>query len=264
LRKRDGSTLTYQYDNLDRLIVKVVPERAGLTAAQTRDVYYGYDLGNRQLYARFDSAAGPGIANTYDAVGSLAATSANTDGTARTLLYSYNPAGGRTRITHPDAVFFDTVRDPLNRPYWLNSVVYPANGCYYSSYRPDGLPAGQSRCNGASTWTSRDGIGRLNGLGHYYGAGGANDATWLYEFNPASQIRSVNRDSDTYAWTGHYAVNRNYTTNGLNQYTAAGTASFAYDANGNLTSDGVRSYVYDVENRLVSSSNGAALPPNRP
>ena len=48
----------------------------------------------------------------------------------------------------------------------------------------------------------------------------------------ASQIRSVSRDNDTYARTGHYAVNRPYTTNGLNQYTQAGTASFGYDANG--------------------------------
>ena len=47
--------------------------------------------------------------------------------------------------------------------------------------------------------------------------------------------------------------------NGLNQYTAAGPASFAYDANGNLTSDGTNGYVYDVENRLVSASNGAGL-----
>jgi RHS repeat-associated protein len=43
---------------------------------------------------------------------------------------------------------------------------------------------------------------------------------------------------------------------GLNQYTAAGPASFTYDANGNLTSDGSTSYVYDAENRLVSASGG--------
>ena len=57
-----------------------------------------------------------------------------------------------------------------------------------------------------------------------------------------------------YAWTGHYNVNRGYTANGLNQYTAAGAATFGYDANGNLTSDGSNTYVYDAENRLVSAS----------
>jgi RHS repeat-associated protein len=42
--------------------------------------------------------------------------------------------------------------------------------------------------------------------------------------------------------------------NGQNQYTAAGPASFAYDFNGNLTSDGTTGFLYNVENRLVSAS----------
>jgi len=239
-----------------------------LTAAQTRDVYYGYDLRGLQLHARFDGATGPGIANQYDGFGRLVATTADTDGTARTLAYQYDRDGGRTRITHPDTIWFDTLRDGLDRPFWLNSTVYPAYGCYYQSWRPNGLPSGQSRCNGASTWTSRDGVGRLNGLGHYYGQSGTNDSTWLYDHNPASQVRSVNRDNDSYAWAGHYAVSRSYTTNGLNQYSATvstlGNATFGYDVNGNLTTtpgpDGQTiTYTYDVENRLVSSSTNAQL-----
>jgi RHS repeat-associated protein len=49
-------------------------------------------------------------------------------------------------------------------------------------------------------------------------------------------------------------VTRAYTSNGLNQYTASGSATLSYDANGNLTSDGTNSYVYDDENHLVSAS----------
>jgi RHS repeat-associated protein len=49
-------------------------------------------------------------------------------------------------------------------------------------------------------------------------------------------------------------VSRGYSVNGLNQYTAAGTASFGYDANGNLSSDGSTTFTYDVENRLVAAS----------
>src|SRR3546814_15592446 len=54
LRKRDGSTLTYQYDALNRMTKKVVPARTGLASTHTRDVYYGYDARGQQLYARFD------------------------------------------------------------------------------------------------------------------------------------------------------------------------------------------------------------------
>ncbi|HEV2817649.1 MAG TPA: RHS repeat-associated core domain-containing protein [Allosphingosinicella sp.] len=265
-RKRDGSTLGYQYDNLNRVTLKTVPERPSgpqmLTAAQTRDVYYGYDLQGLQLYARFDSASGPGITNVYDGFGRLTSTTANTDGTARTLAYQHDRDGNRARITHPDGAWFSYDRDGLGRPFWLASSDNVA--CYYSSYRPDGLPASQSRCNGASTWTSRDGVARLNGLGHYYGQGGAGDVLWLYDYNPASEIRSISRDNDTYAWASHYAVIRPYTTNGLNQYTAAGSSTFGYDANGNLTATPgpngqTITYTYDVENRLVSASTGAQL-----
>src|SRR6185436_16068332 len=73
-------------------------------------------------------------------------------------------------------------------------------------------------------------------------------------YNPAGQIVSRTLSNDSYAWTGHYAVNRAYATNGLNQYTAAGSAGFAYDANGNLTSDGATTFTYDIENRLVAAS----------
>ena len=47
--------------------------------------------------------------------------------------------------------------------------------------------------------------------------------------------------------------------NGLNQYTAAGSTTFAYDANGNLVRSGSTTYVYDVENRLVGASGGRVL-----
>ncbi len=39
--------------------------------------------------------------------------------------------------------------------------------------------------------------------------------------------------NDAYASNTAYNVSRGYSVNGLNQYTAAGPASFLYDANGN-------------------------------
>jgi RHS repeat-associated protein len=224
---------------------------------QTRDVYSSYDLGNLPLSTRFDSQAGEGITNAYDGFGRLISATTNISGTARTLAYQYDAAGGRIRVTHPDGAWFGILRDGLDRPYWLYSAD-PAAGCYYSSYRHDGLPASQSRCNGTSTWTSRDGVQRLNGLGHYYGGGTPADVLWLYAHNPASQIASATRDNDAYAWTRHYGVQRSYVTNGLNQYSGVGALTYSYDLNGNLTGDGTRTFGYDVENRMVSG-NGATL-----
>jgi YD repeat-containing protein len=97
LRKRDGSTIAYQYDALNRMVVKVVPERTtgsqALTAAQTRDVYYSYDLRNRQLSARFDSPSCEGVTNGYDGFGRQLSTSTSMSGVTRTLSYGYDTAG---------------------------------------------------------------------------------------------------------------------------------------------------------------------------
>jgi RHS repeat-associated protein len=54
-------------------------------------------------------------------------------------------------------------------------------------------------------------------------------------------------------------VTRLYTPNGLNQYTAAGPASFTYDARGNLTGDGTNTYSYTSENLLSARSGGITL-----
>jgi hypothetical protein len=48
------------------MAAKIVPERAGLTAAQTRDVHYDSDLRGLQTRARFDSLAGEGVTTAGD------------------------------------------------------------------------------------------------------------------------------------------------------------------------------------------------------
>lgn len=80
---------------------------------------------------------------------------------------------------------------------------------------------------------------------------GANSVSWGFTRNPASQILSETQSNDAYSWNAHAVADRTYAANGLNEYTAAGSASFCHDANGNLTADGSHVYLYDVENRLV-------------
>jgi RHS repeat-associated protein len=179
-------------------------------------------------------------------------------GTTRTLSYAYNAHGARTQITHPDGIFFGTLLDALDRPYYAyDSVSAPI--AYYTY-----TPFGTLDHSGHGGWTfyGYDGVQRPNVRYHDF-HGGAGAVLWTYGYNAAGGLGSVTRDNDAYAWTRHYGVNRNYTTNGLNQYSAAssgqGNTSYGYDPNGNLTSDGTYTYTYDVENRLVSSSNGAAL-----
>jgi RHS repeat-associated protein len=83
-------------------------------------------------------------------------------------------------------------------------------------------------------------------------------------YNAAPQIATETHSNDAYAFTGLVNVNRPaYSVNGLNQYLAAGSATFGYDDNGNLTSDGAgNSFAYDAENRLISVTTAVKGPPS--
>jgi RHS repeat-associated protein len=254
LRKRDASLLTFAYDALGRMTVKTVPSRGDLTAAQVRDVYYSYDLRNLQTAARFDSTSGEGVANVYDGFGRLTSTSTSMGGNTRTLTYQYDREGGRTRITHPDTNYFSTSYDGLNRPLLLQ-----ANGATTIAGNEYSAHGGLWVVNriGQATEITYDNVQRPYVLHHYLPTAG--NVQWVTQFNAAGQVASTVRTNDAYAWTRHYAINRGYTTNGLNQYSLVGAATYAHDANGNLTDDGSKTFLYDIENRMVGASGGVSL-----
>ena len=113
LRKRDGRTLTYTYDALNRVRVKTVPASASGVAGYS--VHYGYDVRGLQLYARFGSASGAGVTNTYDGFGRLRVASTNLGGVTRNVVSDYDAHGNRTRITHPDGAYFEYAYDATDR-----------------------------------------------------------------------------------------------------------------------------------------------------
>jgi RHS repeat-associated protein len=250
LRKRDDRNIAYAYDALGRVTAKTYPQ-GGATP-----VHYGYDIRGLQLFARYDSPAGEGVTSVYDGFGRPVSSSTNMGGTARTLAYQWDAAGNRTRITHPDDAWFDLAHDALGRPFYLSQT--GSLGLMFTSYTPAGLPNATSRGNDSLSPYDYDPIQRMNYLGHWF-PNPAGNGLWTYARNPAGQIASVTSYADAYAWTRHYAVNRAYTTDGLNRYTAAEPATFGYDLNGNLTSDGTSTYTYDIENRLIGAPGGLTL-----
>jgi RHS repeat-associated protein len=252
-RLRDTHSISYTFDAVNRLIVKSVPASPG--GASAYSVYYGYELRGLMTYARFSSTSGSGITNTYDALGRMATTSTNMDGTARTITPTYDLAGNRTALNASTGYAITYTRDTLGRIIsvqepsgsspLLAQIGYNASGLTSSvAYGPSGA---------SSISPGYDAVGRLTGLSHGL-AGTTYDDSLGFSYNPASQIKQNTRSNDSYAWTGHYNVTRAYTSNGLNQYTASGSATLTYDSNGNLTGDGTNSYVYDDENHLVSAS----------
>lgn len=246
LKKRDGRTICYIYDALDRLTHK---------GCQTGDVFYTYDARGHELTAKF-ATGGQGITNTYNSMGELVSTTSDMGGTARTLSFQYDADSNRTQLTHPDGPVFTYAFDGLDRlngTYEGAGTGTPLDTFSYSNAGVLGTATEPGTGNSATY--SHDGLDRLTSLVHAF-AGGTGNITSTLSYTPASQLSSETRNNDSYAFNGLVNVNRNYATNGLNQYSTAGPASFTYDANGNLTSDGTKTYAYDAENRLITVTSG--------
>ncbi|HEX8063005.1 MAG TPA: RHS repeat-associated core domain-containing protein [Allosphingosinicella sp.] len=250
LRKRDGVSLTFLYDDLNRMKQKSVP--ASVTGAAGYSVFYGYDLRGLQTYARFGSAAGVGITNSFDSFGRLSTSTTNMDGTARTFSSQYDAAGNRIALAGSSDYYAAYDFDLLGRMTVYREGATPiVRLSYDSNGRRSSLVTGAGSTSTLAY--GYDPAGRLNGLNRGL-AGTAADQALTFGYNPASQVVSRTNSNDSYASNTAYNVSRAYAVNGLNQYTVAGPATFDYDANGNLKSDGSSSYVYDSENRLVSAS----------
>jgi RHS repeat-associated protein len=249
LRKRDGSVITYQYDNLNRAIRKTVPERAGLGTVHTRDVFYQYDIRGLQLWARFDSDSGVGSTSVYDRYGRNTSTTDTTGGAARTLSSEYLPDGNRWEITYPDLQKFRLYYWPGGQ---FNHITGPLGEVivdYNYNNRNELREIARDTTAPLQQWTY-DPIGRMAST-TINSPVNAFDITWGYTRNQASQIRSESQSNDSYSWNGFIPVDRSYVTNGLNQYTSVSGQGYCHDRNGNLTADNEYVYLYDVENRLV-------------
>ena len=235
-----------------------------------RDIYYGYDVGDRLLYARFDSSAGEGVTQTYDAFGLMLTSNINMDGVSRTLSYEYDAGSRRTRITHPNGQSYTYDFDDAGRLEGLyeGSAVTSTERLMGFTYTSRGLVDIRTEPGGTNVNHGYDAIGRLTSMAHTF-AGTAGNVTLGFGYNPASQIERRTRNNDSYVWTGAYDVTRNYSVNGLNQYgrttneSGATVTAFTHDANGNLTvsdpawASGVTTtYTYDIENRLVAARGG--------
>lgn len=249
-RLRDGQTIGYVYDNLNRVTAKNTPGDAYLDWS----VGYTYDLLGRLTQATGDGWAVNAF--TYDALGRLTNEQNYNAGT----LHAYDIAGRRTRLTWSDGNYVDYDYNVTGEMTAIRENGATSGAGVLAIYQYDNLGRRSSitRGNGTTTNYGYDGVSRLASLTQDL-AGSAYDFTHSFSYNPAGQIASLTRNNDTYAWAGHYNVDRSYGVNGLNQVTTAGATSLAHDARGNLTNSGGSIYGYTSENRMHSAPNGVIM-----
>lgn len=255
LRKRDGQVINYQYDLLNRLSMKNLP---GTTA---NDVYYGYELGGVQTFARFGSTSGEGISTDYTGFGEPESDTVNLNGVSRTVTRQFDANSKRTRVTHPDAEYFTYQYDGLNR--LLNIKENGSATLIADTYDAFERPQTRTTADDLGTFTNLayDDASRLASINYGF-SGTVHDLTLDFAYNSASQMAEQTISNGIYHHTGGMGNTGNYEVNGQNEYTAINGLTITYDANGNMTGIGPNAtYAYDVENRLISVSgtNSATL-----
>jgi len=271
LYKRDGSVITYVYDNLNREVAKHWPTGGGAL-----DVYsgynsstgqVGYDLMGRKIYAHYGSEGGTGVSYSYDVAGRL-----HTETTGSQILtYGYDLASNRTQVTWPDGFYAGYLYDADDHLTTVNengatSGVGLLATYSYNSANGLQLLSGISNGDGSSSAYTYDNADRLSSLAHTMPSGGAAaNQTLAFTYNPTSQILTRAGSNYTYDYAGYTAGTINKAYDGLNRdatIAAIGTQPCAvsgsgYDCNGSLNNDGNRTFAYDSENRLVSASISA-------
>ena len=234
-RLRDGTTITYAYDKLNRLTGKTLPNgEPGAT--------YAYDLLSRPTSA---VQAGQTLTFAYDAL------SRNTSqaGPQGTVSYQYDAAGRRTRMTWPDGFYVTYEYHTDGSIAAIRENGGTALATY--AYDPQGRTTAVAYANGTSQSFAFDPLSRLASLGIDL-SGTAADTTRTFSYNPAGQIAQVTGSNDSYAFGGLVNVDRPYGVNGLNQLTSAGATALGYDARGNLNSSGADNYTYTSENLMAA------------
>lgn len=259
LRKRDGLTLRFCYDALNRETIRRPRDESNCAAAgEATDVYRTYDLQGRLTSARFQSTAGDGVAYAYDALGrKLSETSYG-----RAVTYCYGGAAcssadkvNPTRVGWPDSASAGYIAYAYDATGRLTSA---GAGGAVAAFAYDGLGRLTSiKRHGEASPSSGfgyDAVGRLTSLtldlSDTYG-----DQAETLAYNPAGQMFKDTLSNAAYRWAG-LNTSLTATADGLNRDSVIAALN-GYDGNQNLTKDGDRVFTYDAENRLKTVSGPA-------
>jgi RHS repeat-associated protein len=229
-----GGTTTMTYDGADRLTRVTYPDgkflqigydpsgRRASTVDQTGfTTNYGYDAAGRLATVK-DGNNALIASYTYDAAGRLAERDL---GNGAYTVYTYDPNG--------------TVQSVVNHgPRPAPAQAGPVNSRFDYTYDRDGRVLTETTLGGTTTY-GYDAAGQLTSVS----LPGGRVITYGYDAAGNRTVVSDNGAATTYA------------TNSLDQYTSAGSATFTYDADGNLTvrtgPGGTTTYTYDSRNRLT-------------
>lgn len=245
-RLRDGNSIAFTYDNMNRLTLKNLP-------GAELDVTYSYDLLGRMTSAITSAQT---LSFTFDALG----RNLTQVGPLGTVSYQYDDASRRTRLIYPGSglevgysrLVTGEVTEIRENPSGSNALL--------ATYTWDNLGRRDLLARGASVTSTDytyDPVSRLSNLFNDLASTG-NDLTLGFSHDPAGGIISNTRSNDSYSFVQSNA-NVTDTLNGLNQIVSTGGTSVSHDARGNISAIGGSSYGYSSENLLTSAPGSVTL-----
>jgi RHS repeat-associated protein len=208
----DTTSLTFTYNAAGQRTQMV--DQSGFTTN------YHYDAAGR-LASLTDGGGNAIVTYTYDAAGRLAT---KTNGNGTTTTYAYDAAGNILHIVNlaPNASV-DSRFDYTYNALGLETSQTTIDGQWSYTYDLDGqLTHAVFTVNGYN----RDGLTNQ-------------DLTYNYDALGNRTSTVIN------------GITTNYVVNNMNEYTSVGGVTYAYDADGNLTSDGTNTYTYNSLNELT-------------
>jgi RHS repeat-associated protein len=250
-----GQTIQYGYD--------LAGNQTSKTDAEGEVTSYGYDLDNQLTSVSYSDGSTPDVSYTYDADGrrsqmtdgtgttyySYDADSRLTQGTngaGSTVSYSYDGRGDITSLIYPNGQTVTRTFDGAGR---LSSVQDWLGNTTSFSYDPDGNLTSTTYPDGDTVSSSYDPADQLTATQVGPTGSGTPLAAIAYTRNSDGL---VTQETDSGALTG----TTSYSYDAKNELTAAGSAPYGYDTDGNPTSFGGTTQTFNTAGELTSATSG--------
>lgn len=274
----NNHTSNLAYDKLNRLLSATDPlshtssysydevgNRVSQTDAKGQTISYAYDANNRLVVitypnnsvVQFMRDANGNVTRMVDSLGTsnyvydeLNRLTSYADPFGKTIGYQYDENGNITKLTYPDSKQVAYQYDANNRMISLTDWAAKTTSYQYDNTN---LLTKVTYPNGIVTSFTYDNAGRLIAKSDP----GISSYSFTLDKNGNRTGASITQPLANRLQTN----SQNYTYDAANRIQNAGSTTFAFDSNGNMTSKteaGVATvYSYDFENRLVSVSNAS-------
>ena len=285
LRQTDAKAqqLHFQYDSLNRRVQKDYGRAKALGSGDVRYTYDGSSYHRQGRLAQVVDASGT-TAFRYDAAGRVTRTDKTVDSVTYSTQTAYDGLGRVTSLTYPDN---STVTYAYTGPQLQSVREGSTTYARYSGFNDLGQPSTLTLGNGTTTTYTYDsqnyrlktlttlhGSTVLQNLGYTFDSGGnvtaitdSRHGNQTYSYDALDRLTTATNGATGGYGTVTYSYNQignllnnsqvgryTYNTSGASStrphaVTRAGTTTYSYDANGNLSRGGGRTLTWDAENR---------------